>query len=492
MPNTINITFADGSAHSYQNVPSDATPDQVEKRALQEFPGKKVKSLERAGTAPAATAKQGAEGGGKEHSFSGHSVEESAAIGGVIGGVLGRSPVAALGGAAVGALSGFAGETARTAGASELAAFGIEVAAGGLVGAVKAIGKTALDIGTRAIASYPIYAAMKKSVAAAEEFAPTSATMSKAEKAVKERILGVKPEVIPVTQTQHQVAAQRALQKELTKSGVVVPQGEKASTVVRAHLTSQMTDLTGQGKAFIQSPEAQTLGKDLQGLVQRKLVKPAELDTISSLLKNQTSKLGTVAPKANVDMLNLIQNGGQYVEDGTVKTLISPEAQSALRVHFNTYLQANGKGAMYDVLKKTEATEFQAKAVDEIPGMLREGFKHTKGDEFAKTLLDVKHSGPEGQKLFRQALTAHFNAVHPERFQYEFNRIAHDIKATKSGVISDGQLDHVQELLRGIPKGISTEKLKQFQQTVVRAAFTAGIAGEAGAGMDAAQRWLME
>lgn len=42
----VTVTFDDGSTHVYQNVPKTATPEQVETRAMNDFKGKKVKSLE--------------------------------------------------------------------------------------------------------------------------------------------------------------------------------------------------------------------------------------------------------------------------------------------------------------------------------------------------------------------------------------------------------------------------------------------------------------
>jgi hypothetical protein len=47
MPNTVNITFADGTSHSYQGVPDDVTPDQIEARAATDYPSQKVASLAR-------------------------------------------------------------------------------------------------------------------------------------------------------------------------------------------------------------------------------------------------------------------------------------------------------------------------------------------------------------------------------------------------------------------------------------------------------------
>jgi len=44
----ITITFIEGEPHTYQNVPDEVTPDQVEQRALKDFPRRKVSHIDRA------------------------------------------------------------------------------------------------------------------------------------------------------------------------------------------------------------------------------------------------------------------------------------------------------------------------------------------------------------------------------------------------------------------------------------------------------------
>lgn len=41
----VTVTFDDGTTHSYQNVPKNVTPDQIESRAQKEFSGKKIKNI---------------------------------------------------------------------------------------------------------------------------------------------------------------------------------------------------------------------------------------------------------------------------------------------------------------------------------------------------------------------------------------------------------------------------------------------------------------
>lgn len=52
MPRNVTVTFADGTQHVYQGVPDDATPAQVEKRAIQESGGKRVTALDGGSGAP--------------------------------------------------------------------------------------------------------------------------------------------------------------------------------------------------------------------------------------------------------------------------------------------------------------------------------------------------------------------------------------------------------------------------------------------------------
>jgi hypothetical protein len=47
MPYNITIQFADGEPHTYQNVPEDVTPDQIEQRATKDFPDRKLSHIAR-------------------------------------------------------------------------------------------------------------------------------------------------------------------------------------------------------------------------------------------------------------------------------------------------------------------------------------------------------------------------------------------------------------------------------------------------------------
>ena len=53
MPRNVTVTFSDGTRHVYQNVPDEATPDQVQQRIAREFQGKSVTALD-GGRRPAA------------------------------------------------------------------------------------------------------------------------------------------------------------------------------------------------------------------------------------------------------------------------------------------------------------------------------------------------------------------------------------------------------------------------------------------------------
>lgn len=46
MPRTVTVTFSDGTRHVYQNVPDNATPDQVQQRVARDFEGKTVSALD--------------------------------------------------------------------------------------------------------------------------------------------------------------------------------------------------------------------------------------------------------------------------------------------------------------------------------------------------------------------------------------------------------------------------------------------------------------
>lgn len=52
MPRTVTVTLSNNATHTYENVPDNVTPEQVEMRALKDFPGVRVTDIKRA--APAA------------------------------------------------------------------------------------------------------------------------------------------------------------------------------------------------------------------------------------------------------------------------------------------------------------------------------------------------------------------------------------------------------------------------------------------------------
>lgn len=45
MPRNVTLTFEDGGTHEYANVPDEVQPEEIEVRALQEFPGKKITDI---------------------------------------------------------------------------------------------------------------------------------------------------------------------------------------------------------------------------------------------------------------------------------------------------------------------------------------------------------------------------------------------------------------------------------------------------------------
>ena len=46
MPRNITITFTDGSAHRYENIPDNVTPDMIEARCQKDFPDKRITNID--------------------------------------------------------------------------------------------------------------------------------------------------------------------------------------------------------------------------------------------------------------------------------------------------------------------------------------------------------------------------------------------------------------------------------------------------------------
>lgn len=393
------------------------------------------------------------------HQFDPNVVATSLATGAAIGGGLGALgfgagalPGAAAGGVA-GLVGGTAGELARTVGSSPAVAMGAELLAGGL----SSVGRQAASILSKSFLNWHTKSAAKEMIKVGEEFGAPTMRQDVAEKAVKKRLLGEKAEDIPVTQVKNRAEVDKANIADLKAQNISVKPGQIPSDAMREHLYGQMTNLTKYGKPFAASPEVQQLERDMEGFVSELQMTPRQAGQVRQILRNQTSKNKDVAGRANEAIISLIQKGEVYAPDGS-KQIINEPVRNALRLRFNEYLKSNTGHAGFDALKNIEKLQFQADALDAIPGMVRENFKDITSKEFKDTMKNIANSGAAGKNAFVNALRTHFYDKDPSDFMMEFSRLRKPIQ--ESGVMDATRLDELRTTLNQIPKEITKERWK--------------------------------
>lgn len=113
MPRNVTVKFEDGTTHVYQGVPDDATPDQVEARATQEF-GKRITALDGGRNAPPPQEQPGLYTRAMQMAERGQPLQTGAIEGGLqLGSSMVAAPAAGLAGIAGALLPGEAGQGAR-------------------------------------------------------------------------------------------------------------------------------------------------------------------------------------------------------------------------------------------------------------------------------------------------------------------------------------------------------------------------------------------
>jgi hypothetical protein len=106
-----------------------------------------------------------------------------------------------------------------------------------------------------------------------------------------------------------------------------------------------------------------------------------------------------------------------------------------------------------------ERQQFQAKAVDDIPNMLREGFKDLKSESAKQSFKNISESGGYGKNVFANAVKQHFSEISPSDFLKEFNRFRRPLQ--DSGLMDAQALDHLRVTLEHIPKDVKLERWKR-------------------------------
>jgi hypothetical protein len=121
MPRDVTLTFDDGTSHVYNNVPENVTPDQVEARAVKDFPQQKIKNID-GGKKAAPTPKPEEKGYVRKYlegvnDAAGKYAAATAGDGTVIGAVKARAKTAlGVGETALGMAGGVAGDIVSASG----------------------------------------------------------------------------------------------------------------------------------------------------------------------------------------------------------------------------------------------------------------------------------------------------------------------------------------------------------------------------------------
>jgi hypothetical protein len=417
-------------------------------------------------------------------------------------------PGGALGGGIAGLASGVAGEISRAYGNRPITTFGVEMLGGELPMAIKKLGGFAIN---KLFMNSDLGLVLNKSL---KNFSEEDKIILKA----KEKLFG-KNTFDGMYTTKNSDQAQALLKDQY---GLVGSSEKKASDLYREKLYSDIDDVakglidevqtipgqpspytgvTGvkspdvqvtlkKPNTFINSAEGKSFMDEVNLLKERKLISPKEYANLKKILENQNSPNPKLRDSAKTDILNLIQNGGQYTVGNEVKQLISTDAQKVLKSYFGDYLERYANTNTYKVLKEIEQQEFIAAARDSIPTMVFSRFKYS--DKQFQAALDNIAKSPQGKVEFANAITQHFrnfgktvsvkgkqvgNNISPDDMISEFNRLRPAIE--KSGVLDRQSIIDITKKIQQLPKQVSVEKRKQVIADLIKDGLTGVIAGEA-------------
>jgi hypothetical protein len=395
-----------------------------------------------------------------------------AGVGAVTAGPAGAA-VGAAGGGVLGLLGGAAEELVKSMGGTDFQALLAGMGTGGVASAGKSliagVGKT-LAASDTAYLSRPLRAVLgiTRSV--------DKMGMDSAEKAVRETVLGkVKP--VDFMSTKNQDSVQEALSKTAQEAGVTIPAGEKVSSVYRKELYNTMDSLRNQGVPFQASNSFKGLLTELEEAKALKKVSANDIKIIKDLAASQLDKRPGVVAKSNDALLNLVQSGGKFNnKTGEAETLIGDDARKILAQKFDDYFTETGKPSFYQGLKNVERAEIIARTTDDLP-MLFMGKLNPK--ELEEIAFNINKT-PESKAAFRQGLGEYFSALPSggtaaktgDIMIKEFERLAPTLKQAK--LLTPRELNTTQEMLRLIPKNISSERWKQIANNLINASVVAG------------------
>ena len=200
-----------------------------------------------------------------------------------------------------------------------------------------------------------------------------SPNISGAEKTVRERQFGVKPEPTGMPSTKYTDETQQMLRDRLSQSGMNVPAGQNVSEYVKNNLFSSLDTLRNSGQEFYKSPEARNLMQDLSKKLQAGDITKGEFRYVFQ-------RLGTEQLQDNPSqaMWNLVKHGGVWDPKlGRIERKISGNAQQALEDSFGNYMKRTTNTDMNQLYNRVRQSEYKAAAADAIPDILEQGFKNT-------------------------------------------------------------------------------------------------------------------
>lgn len=412
----------------------------------------------------------------------------------------------AIAGGVAGLSSGLAGEVFRSKGAPPVVTFASELGGG-------IIPVSVAKLGAKAIGAVNYRAGRLADLALNENKKFTSDEVKAALKA-KEKMFG-KSTFNGMFTSQYSDAEQTALRQEF---GLVGNGTQKASDVARQDYYAKIRGLkdsvevtrpeagivprgarvgdTLESKPviFADSPEFKELQKDIVALRQRgDLAEAKDLGHITRIAKNEKSSDGRIEPFSASDMLNLIQNGGIYVDskkgaDAVTKTKITEKSRQALEARFDQFLERNVGTAAYGQLKEIERREFAAAAKDSVTTLVDSKFR-LGSDAYEKSLNNLKRS-PEGKSLLMNAVNQHFlkfgqeastktGAVvgmetNPQKLTAELHRLRPAL--VDSGILPKEFFTQTYKKIDALPKTLSTTKRNQIIATYL----SRGMAGAMG------------
>jgi hypothetical protein len=282
--------------------------------------------------------------------------------------------------------------------------------------------------------------------------------LSGAEKTVRERQFGVKPEPTGMPSTKYTDETQQMLRDRLSKAGMNVPADQNVSEYVKNNLFSSLDTLRSSGQEFYKSPEARNLMQDLSKKLQSGDITKGEFKYIFQ-------RLGTEQLQDNPSqaMWNLVKHGGVWDPKlGRIERKISGNAQQALEDSFGNYMKRTTNTDMNQLYNRVRQSEYKAAAADAIPDILEQGFKNT--PLFRQHIRNLNTD--TGREEFVTAFNQYIGSLESPMKMQKFFSDRKDV-LRRVGLLNDAQISDIQKRITNLPKDISAEKRKLMLKNIV-------------------------